>query len=1081
MLGHARKPLLVAAAAFVAALVVALAGIAIALTTTVGARWSLQALNGLAPGELAVGGVDGSLAGGLVLTNVRYESPGLTAELARLEIVARLGALLDRRLVLERVGGEGGTITLHGDSTAAAAGPVELPDVPESLAIRSLRVRDLALAGGADVTITVLDASIAGPRIALEALQAQAAGARIELAADVELLARATPQRATLVWRRLAVEAAGTQWSSPSGRLVVAPGAMPLEAELVAELVSSPLPTPVAVSAIARLSGAALLLDELAIEMLGGRIVVHGVANLGARAGYAAVEYSALNPSLVDPRVEGSLDGTLVVAFAAGSEIVAGAAGTIAGRLGSRPLDGTLRARLTNDTAYVDRARVVLEQSAIDVAGLVARDAVELAFEAVIPELANWYPPASGALRASGSLRGPARDPAIEVDVAATGLAVDTLPPLDELSLGVTGTLLSHGVRAAATSRYGELGVRVMQGWDGERLAGTVLESRLAVERAGAWTLAAPARYAATRSTATLERLCYAGPDGAQLCAAIAENAVRVDGNSLPSALAEPWLGGNVRLQGAASVEATFGWRPALRGSFMFHQPTLRVARSRAGEPAPGDLASLEDVHVTGTLTDRALDAQATAALAVTGDPLQARVTLAPPAADGALDAALSVRLTSLELVDALFDDVEELTGSLTANLRATGSLTAPELDGELAVRGLGAIVPALGIEVTRGRLMATPVGLDGIEVAGELCSTGCLTLEGTIERGAGGAPWRATADVTGESFELANLGDLRVVIAPRLALDAAPSAWRVTGDLPIEEGLVAVDAVPRAAVRPLPETVVHGREIPREKRALPLSADVRVSLGAVRFEGLGISAELDGELDVERTAEGRLLVNGTASIEEGTFSAYSQELTIERGDLLFTGPSDNPALDVRATRETEGATVGLTVTGTLRDPQTEIFSMPPLRESEALARLVTGRSLESAGSADAEAIERAALGLGIRRALPALERLGGNVGLEVGVDASNGEGGSALVAGRQLGEDVYLRYKQGLFDDFAGLELVYRIADRFRLRTETGTSQSIDILYERNGREDVPLAETESGFDDVAPRGVPESGLTDP
>ena len=127
-----------------------------------------------------------------------------------------------------------------------------------------------------------------------------------------------------------------------------------------------------------------------------------------------------------------------------------------------------------------------------------------------------------------------------------------------------------------------------------------------------------------------------------------------------------------------------------------------------------------------------------------------------------------------------------------------------------------------------------------------------------------------------------------------------------------------------------------------------------------MRFEGLGISAELDGLLDIARTAEGQLLVNGTASIEEGTFSAYSQELTIERGDLLFTGPSDNPALDVRATREVEGATVGLAVTGTLRNPQSQVFSMPALTESEALARLVTGRSLESAGAADAQAIERA-------------------------------------------------------------------------------------------------------------------------
>jgi translocation and assembly module TamB len=282
--------------------------------------------------------------------------------------------------------------------------------------------------------------------------------------------------------------------------------------------------------------------------------------------------------------------------------------------------------------------------------------------------------------------------------------------------------------------------------------------------------------------------------------------------------------------------------------------------------------------------------------------------------------------------------------------------------------------------------------------------------------------------------------------------------------------------------VRPAAETVVHGRpeEVAAEELPVPLLLDVDVRLGDVRFEGLGISAELDGELGIERTAQGRLLVNGTASIERGTFSPYAQELTIERGDLLFTGPSDNPALDVRATREVEGATVGIAVTGTLRDPRSEVFSMPTLTESEALARLVTGRSLQSAGTADAQAIERAALGLGIRRALPALDRIGENLGLdELGVDSGGGGGESAIVAGRQLGEDIYLRYKHGLFDDFAGLELIYRISQRFRLRTETGTAQSVDLLYERNRDEDAPLAETESGFDGGEPQNAPASAAS--
>src|SRR5690606_22166816 len=97
-----------------------------------------------------------------------------------------------------------------------------------------------------------------------------------------------------------------------------------------------------------------------------------------------------------------------------------------------------------------------------------------------------------------------------------------------------------------------------------------------------------------------------------------------------------------------------------------------------------------------------------------------------------------------------------------------------------------------------------------------------------------------------------------------------------------------------------------HGRETSddeEERLAIPLSIAVQASLGDVRFEGLGLQAQLDGTLDVEHSRNGDWIVQGTTTIEEGTFSAYGQTLAIEQGLLVFTGPPNNPQLDIRATR----------------------------------------------------------------------------------------------------------------------------------------------------------------------------------
>src|SRR5690606_10877264 len=110
--------------------------------------------------------------------------------------------------------------------------------------------------------------------------------------------------------------------------------------------------------------------------------------------------------------------------------------------------------------------------------------------------------------------------------------------------------------------------------------------------------------------------------------------------------------------------------------------------------------------------------------------------------------------------------------------------------------------------------------------------------------------------------------------------------------------------------------------------------------------EGLGLDAQLAGTLDVEHTPSGDWILQGTTTIEEGTFSAYGQTLTIEQGLLVFTGPPENPALDIRAVRVVDGAEVVLAVTGTAENPQSEVFSAAGLSASEAFARLFTGRSL---------------------------------------------------------------------------------------------------------------------------------------
>ena len=117
-----------------------------------------------------------------------------------------------------------------------------------------------------------------------------------------------------------------------------------------------------------------------------------------------------------------------------------------------------------------------------------------------------------------------------------------------------------------------------------------------------------------------------------------------------------------------------------------------------------------------------------------------------------------------------------------------------------------------------------------------------------------------------------------------------------------------------------------------------------------MRYSGLNLDTTVTGELRVATEPSASANATGTLRLA-GTYDAYGQKLELDRGQLLFSGPLDNPGLDVRALRRLEttdfvgGATeVGVELTGTLKAPRTRVFSTPAMSEADALSYLLFGR-----------------------------------------------------------------------------------------------------------------------------------------
>lgn len=156
------------------------------LNSTTGAKWAARRAESALAGRLAVGGVGGSLAGPLVLTDVRYADPetGLEVRIARASVDVALRALLGMRVRIEDVSARGVRVQL-GES---AEEKPEEPQEPFSLEPPI----DMILDGAAIEDAQILSADGSGPILVVN--RAELAGSWTSAALAVRHFRLESPQ-----------------------------------------------------------------------------------------------------------------------------------------------------------------------------------------------------------------------------------------------------------------------------------------------------------------------------------------------------------------------------------------------------------------------------------------------------------------------------------------------------------------------------------------------------------------------------------------------------------------------------------------------------------------------------------------------------------------------------------------------------------------------------------------------------------------------------------------------------------------------------------------------------------------------
>ena len=175
-----------------------------------------------------------------------------------------------------------------------------------------------------------------------------------------------------------------------------------------------------------------------------------------------------------------------------------------------------------------------------------------------------------------------------------------------------------------------------------------------------------------------------------------------------------------------------------------------------------------------------------------------------------------------------------------------------------------------------------------------------------------------------------------------------------------------------------------------------------------------------------------------------GRYTAYGQELAITRGELSWSNNAiANPALNIRAEREVAGVTAGIQVSGRATAPQAEVWAIPAMDESEALAYLALGRPLSTTSDAEGRQLDAASAALSAGGTLLA-SQLGARIGLDdAGLMQSRALGGSVFGVGKYRSPSLYVGYGVSLLGTGQVLTLKYLLRKGFDIEIESSTLEN--------------------------------------
>lgn len=762
----------------------------------------------------------------------------------------------------------------------------------------------------------------------------------------------------------------------------------------------------------------------------------------------------------------------------------------LSGKLREQPVELHTQVDTKSNNIVIENLKLRSGRAKFSAKGSIG-DTFNLSWKLQAPELDELIPDAHGILNAHGRFLGPQQTPQITLDLNGQQLVyrdykLENIQSTANVDLGgdkavrvnlkttnlqignrrfnqiqttLGGSAVEHRLKIDATTARTSLKLNINGQLKNQHWQGRLTQADVTAKQLGTWRLeqTASVQLMALTSLQT-DPLCWSNKPS-RFCLQMnyknGEWNAQTKGRMLNLAWLDFLVPEGMEITGNADLDASGHWQASASpeinaditlGSGSISYPLIEGERDRWDYQSGSLNARLDASGVSSQLQLSMLkEDQLNAQLNLPGfDLLQPDIEQQP------IQGKVRVSFGNLDLIEILLPEVQQPQGNLNIAFDIQGTFRQPLLKGQAELNNGNLLIPRLGLTLKNISINARSESADILSFnIGAESGDGKVQIKGTTKLNADEG-WPTTAKITGENFQVSVIPEARVQVSPDLNISIQRREIHINGVVNVPYARIQPKDV-TSAVTVSSDTVIVGQKQTVEEKWL-IYTEVRMILGKrVSYYGHGFEGRVEGNV-VLRDEPGQLTTaSGELTIPDGRYEAYGQQLSVNQGRILFTGgPVTNPGLDIRAVRTVVDVVAGIRVQGTLQSPQLELFSIPPMGQSDTLAYLLLGRPISGETSQqDGALLAQAALALSLKGGDTLARSIGDRFGLEEMRIQAGGAGDEAsLVIGRYLSPRIYVSYGVGLIQAVNTATISYEISRRWQFRAEAGEHQGGDFIY---------------------------------